>query len=68
VRTSGRIVVSSIYKWFRDHFGDSDAGVIAHLLRYAEPRLAAALRARNRIDGDDYDWAINAWPRGAAPA
>jgi hypothetical protein len=42
--------------------------VIAHLLRYAEPRLAAALRARNRIDGDDYDWAINAWPRGAAPA
>jgi hypothetical protein len=68
VRDDGRIVVSSIYRWFRDDFGDSDAGVIAHLLRYAEPRLAAALRARNRIDGDDYDWSINAWPRGTAPA
>lgn len=67
VQANGRIVVSSIYRWFREDFGDSDAGVIAHLLRYAEPRLAAALRARNRIDGDHYDWAINAWPRGAAP-
>jgi hypothetical protein len=41
--------------------------VIAHLLRYAEPHLAVGLRARNRIDGDDYDWSINAWPRGTAP-
>lgn len=65
VRANGRIVVSSIYTWFREDFGDSDTGVIAHLLRYAEPRLAAALRARNRIDGDDYDWAINVWRRDA---
>jgi hypothetical protein len=66
-RANGRIVVSSIYRWFRDDFGDSDADVLAHLRHYAEPRLAAALRARNRIDGDDYDWSINAWPRGTAP-
>lgn len=66
VRAGGRVVVSSIYRWFREDFGDSDAGVIAHLLRHAEPRLATALRARNRIDGDDYDWAINAWPRDTA--
>lgn len=58
----GRIVVSSIYRWFREDFADSDAGVLAHLARYAEPRLAAALRARNRIDGHDYDWSVNAWP------
>lgn len=68
VRADGRIVVSAIYRWFREDFGDSDAGVIAHLLHYALPRLAAALRARNRIDGDDYDWAINAWPRATAPS
>ena len=68
VRGDGRIVVSSIYRWFRRDFGDGDAGVIAHLLRYAEPPRAAALRARNRIDGDDYDWSINAWPRVDAPA
>lgn len=64
-RSDGRIVVSSISRWFREDFGDSDAGVIAHLLRHAEPRLAAALRARNRVDGHDYDWLINAWPREA---
>lgn len=68
VRANGRIVVSSIYSWFREDFGDSDAGVLAHLLRCAEPPLAAALRARNRIDADAYDWSINAWPHGAAPA
>ncbi len=65
VGANGRIVVSSIYRWFREDFGDSDAGVIVHLLRHAEPRLAAALRARSRIDGHDYDWLINAWPREA---
>jgi hypothetical protein len=67
VHANARIVVSSIYRWFREDFGNSDAGVIAHLLRYAEPHLAVGLRARNRIDGDDYDWSINAWPRGTAP-
>jgi hypothetical protein len=62
VRPDGRIVVSSIYRWFREDFGDSDAGVLAHLAHYADPRLAAALRARNRIDDDSYDWSVNIWP------
>lgn len=62
VQPDGRIVVSSIYRWFREDFGDSDAGVLAHLAHYAEPRLAAALRARNRIDSHRYDWSVNTWP------
>lgn len=56
---NGRLRVSSIYVWFREDFGDSDAGVIAHLRRYGAPALAAALADTARIDGHDYDWTLN---------
>lgn len=55
------LVVSSIYVWFRDDFGDgTDAAVIAHLARYAAPELKAALAGIERVSGHGYDWAINA--------
>jgi hypothetical protein len=55
----GRLRVSSIYVWYKDDFGGSDRGVIAHLKRYAAPPLAAALAPVTFIDGDDYDWSLN---------
>ncbi len=55
----GRLIVSSIYVWFRDDFGGSDAGVIAHLKQYGAPGLIRELDGRTRIDGDAYDWALN---------
>ncbi|MEM8792869.1 MAG: DUF547 domain-containing protein [Pseudomonadota bacterium] len=63
-----KLYVSSIYEWFKEDFGDSDAGVIAHLKNYAEPRLANELQRVNRIADDDYDWSINdtARPRPTA--
>jgi len=57
--TDGRLRVSSIYSWFREDFGDSDAGVIKHLQRYASAELAAALAGFDSIDDDDYDWTLN---------
>lgn len=51
--------VSSIYEWFKDDFGGNDAGVIAHLQRFAEPALRDQLASVTRIDGHDYDWALN---------
>lgn len=54
----GRLRVSSIYHWFREDFGDSEAGVIAHLARYAAPPLAARLPGA-RIAGHAYDWTLN---------
>lgn len=57
---SGKLYVSSIYKWFRSDFGDSDAAVIAHLRKYATPELAKQLDSVQKISGDDYDWALNA--------
>ncbi|MEO1275700.1 MAG: DUF547 domain-containing protein, partial [Pseudomonadota bacterium] len=55
----GRLTVSSIYDWFESDFGSTDAGVIEHLRRHAEPTLAAALSGVERVHGDDYDWALN---------
>jgi hypothetical protein len=60
VRIEGdRLVVSKIYDWFHEDFGGTDAALIGHLARYAEPPLADALRGRGRIDDAVYDWALN---------
>ena len=56
---NGALEISSIYSWFKVDFGGSDAGVIAHLRRYAEPALAARLESITRIGGDSYDWSLN---------
>ncbi len=55
----GRLVVSSIYSWFEEDFGGNDAGVIAHLKRYADRELKAALAEVTSIDDDRYDWDLN---------
>lgn len=59
---AGRLRVSSIYEWFKADFGGDDAGVIAHLRRYAGPDLARALAGVTRIAGHAYDWTINRAP------
>jgi len=59
---AGRLRVSSIYEWFKADFGGDDAGVIAHLRRYAGPELARALAGMTRIAGHAYDWTINRAP------
>lgn len=53
----GKLIVSSIYIWFREDFGGSDTGIVEHLKRYG-----AVLDGRTRIDGDAYDWALNEAP------
>ena len=55
----GDVYVSNIYQWFKDDFGGTDAGVIAHLREFAEPALAARLAAKDKIRDGFYDWALN---------
>ncbi|SDG33948.1 Protein of unknown function, DUF547 [Limimonas halophila] len=57
---NGELVVSSIYEWFQEDFGGSDAGVIEHLRQYAEPALKDKLADFSSIGDDRYDWSINA--------
>lgn len=65
VLPDGRLRVSSIFSWFREDFGGSEAGVVAHLRRYAAPALATQLGERTAIAEDTYDWALNDAPPGA---
>jgi Protein of unknown function, DUF547 len=55
----GKLSVSSIYIWYMGDFGGSDADVIEHLRRYAQPALAAALAGVTQISNDHYDWTLN---------
>lgn len=59
----GRLRVSSLYKWYEQDFGGSDAGIVEHLRRYASAPLAARLDGRVRIVDDGYDWSLNDFAR-----
>ncbi len=60
VSQAGRLILSSIYDWFKADFGHDDEKVLAHIRRYAGPELLARLDGRSKIDGYDYDWTLNA--------
>jgi len=53
-------LVSSIYFWYREDFGDSEAGVLEHLRKYAEGDLAEELRDFDGSLDHEYDWSLNA--------
>lgn len=57
--TADGVVVSSIYSWFKEDFGGTDAGVLKHLQRYASPELAAKLKTATALAGHSYDWSLN---------
>ena len=54
-----KLKVSSIFRWFIADFGGDDAGILAHLAKYAGPDLAKALAAGATVSEDDYDWRLN---------
>lgn len=56
---NGQLVLSSIYNWFREDFGASEADVIARLSRYAAGDAKAALAGRSKVDRYEYDWSLN---------
>ena len=58
VNSGGRLVLSEIYNWYKVDFGDSLAGIAAHLKKYADPDLTAQLNTAKSVSYD-YDWALN---------
>ncbi|MEM8840321.1 MAG: DUF547 domain-containing protein [Pseudomonadota bacterium] len=56
----GRLVLSSIYNWFREDFGASEADVLDRLRTVASGPAAAALKGRTEVDAYAYDWRLNA--------
>ncbi len=57
--TADGIAVSSIYSWFKEDFGNSDAGVLNHLRKFANPELAAKLKSATSLTSYRYDWSLN---------
>ncbi|RCK41555.1 DUF547 domain-containing protein [Thalassospira profundimaris] len=57
----GGFVISSLYDWYREDFGERDAQLVAHLLTYAGPELTRQLDSIGRFDVSDdvYDWSLN---------
>ncbi|MEP4380098.1 MAG: DUF547 domain-containing protein [Alphaproteobacteria bacterium] len=55
----GALTVSSIYDWFQEDFGGSEAGVLRHLREYARPELLRDLKLVFEIESYDYDWSLN---------
>lgn len=53
------LTVSSIYKWFKEDFGATEAERLAHFRAFADADLAAAIDGGAKIIGDDYDWSLN---------
>lgn len=58
-RSDKELEVSSIYDWFKVDFGDSDQGVIQHLIKYANGEQATRLKAFKGDLSFDYDWSLN---------
>ena len=53
------VVLSSIYKWYPEDFGDTQESVIEHLTQYADGELAAFLEGFEGTIDYDYDWKLN---------
>ncbi|HEY5674760.1 MAG TPA: DUF547 domain-containing protein [Malonomonas sp.] len=56
---NGKLQLSSIYDWFQVDFGNSSAGVIAHLKQYASPDLKEKLHNYSGSINYDYNWNLN---------
>ncbi len=55
----GGLIVSKIYGWFAEDFGDSEQSVIAHLREFAESPLLEMLKTHDAIENYEYDWGLN---------
>jgi len=55
---NGELIASKIYRWYVGDFGGR-SGVLAHIRRYAAPKLARGLKTVAGISGYEYDWSLN---------
>lgn len=54
-----RLIVSKIYEWYLDDFGDTETDIIQHLLVYAKEPLRTQLQQAQGIDSYIYNWHLN---------
>jgi len=61
--SQNKLILSSIYDWYRDDFGRNHADVIKHLKKYAQPKLNKALtnyiQQKSTAKKYHYNWQLN---------
>ena len=53
------LVLSKIFDWYADDFGDNETQLLAHLARYADADLKAKLESGIEVGDYRYDWSLN---------
>jgi hypothetical protein len=53
------LVISSIYDWFSDDFGESHSDIIKHLTQYSKPELKKELENYSGEINFEYNWKLN---------
>ncbi len=61
IKDKDKLIVSSIYVWYKKDFGGTDDDVIDFLEIYAKPALRNELKYIKNISGNHYNWALNLW-------
>lgn len=56
----GQLLLSSIYEWYKEDFGDNKKALLTHLQRYAKTDLMGKLERYRGEISYHYDWALNA--------
>ncbi len=56
---NNQLVVSSIFDWYAEDFGNNHPQIIAHLRRFADADLKNDLQGRRSIERFRYDWSLN---------
>ena len=56
---NGKLLLSSIYDWYKVDFGGNKKNLIKHLLKYANSKLAKRLQSYKGSIDYHYDWRLN---------
>ncbi len=53
------LVLSSIYNWYEEDFGEDEEEVIEHIKQFAKPELVEQLTRIDEVEDYQYDWCLN---------
>jgi len=58
-RAGSRLILSKIFKWYRDDFADNEDGLRRYLAGHLGPELAQAIMRKDYSLSYAYDWSLN---------
>ena len=61
----GKLVLSQLYDWYKEDFGENERDIICHLYPFATPSIRAKLKETQTIYSYMYNWHLNTTPSHA---